>query len=127
MKRRTFTILGIITIAVLGVIIGESIRSGNALVPVIAMVVAMAFIYLLKKRVDEIIEDERIYKISEKAAYVTFKIFLTLIAILGVVLVALSNSGLYNFEQAGYTLLYSTGAMLLLYMGLYMYYSKKRV
>jgi len=127
MKRRTFNILGIITIAILGVVIGESIKVGNAVIPVIAMIIAMIIIYTLKRNVDEVMEDERIYKIGEKASYLTFKIFLTMIAILGVFLVALSNSGMYSFEKEGYTLLYSTGVLLILYLISYGYYSRGKI
>lgn len=125
MKQRTFTIIVMAMIAVLGCIIGESIKAGNAIVPVIAMAIAMAFIYLLKKRVSEIVEDERIYKISEKAAMFVFKLFVPAIAVIGVVLVALTNSGVYAFEKEGYTLLYSVCVMLILYIISYFYYNKK--
>jgi uncharacterized membrane protein len=83
--------------------------------------------YVLKRRVDEIIEDERIYRIGEKASYAVFKVFVTAIAVIGVVLVAMSRGIDPAFEQAGYTLLASTSVLLVLYMLFYGYYSRKGV
>jgi len=125
MNRRQFTIFGVIMTAVIGCIIGWSIYTGNFILPVVAVMMAALLSLVLKKRVDEVIEDERIFRIFEKASGTTFKIFLPLMAVIGVVLVTLSQNGLQNFEREGYTLLYTTSALLVIYLFFYRYYSRR--
>ena len=123
MNRKQYTIIGIIMTGALGYVIGWSIQTGNIVLPFVAVAVATSLIYLLKKRVDEVIEDERIFRIFEKASGLTIKIFLPLMAVIGVVLVASNQGGLYDFGREGYTLLYTTSALLMVYMIFYIYYS----
>ncbi|MBN2518633.1 MAG: DUF2178 domain-containing protein [Candidatus Altiarchaeota archaeon] len=108
----------------MGVVIGESIKSGNFLIPLIAIAAGTALICLMKKRVDEVLEDERVYKISEKASALTLRVFMTAIPTIGVVLLATSNAGA-DYEQAAYTLLFSTCALLMLYLASYKYYGRE--
>lgn len=126
-KRKHFNAIGLILIAVLGAVIGQSIKAGDPVMPVIAIAAGTGLMYLLKRRVDEIVEDERIYRMGEKASYAAFKVFVMAIAVIGVVFVALSRGVDPVFEQTGYTLLISMAALMGLYMLFYGYYSRKGV
>ena len=64
----------------------------------------MGLLYLSKRQLKEIVEDERIYKTREKASRVTIAIFGPVIAVAGAVLIALRKSVTVELEQAGFTL-----------------------
>lgn len=108
-----------------GCLIGWSIVIGNAIIPIPAAIGGSVLLYLLRKRVKEVIEDERIHKINEKASTVTLQVFGIVIALLGAILIALSQGGLSDFRQAGFTLSYSACFLILIYSILYSYYARK--
>ena len=73
--KNPYKILGMITVVLMGSVIGWSVAKGNFIVPLIAIVVGTSLLYLYKKNVNEVMEDERVYKISEKASRAVFQVF----------------------------------------------------
>ncbi len=125
MKRKKFKQYSMaITIAV-GVIIGWSAIRGDLTIALIAVVIGMIIIYLLKSRVKQVIEDERVYRISEKASRRTIQIVGTTTALIGLSLIGLSRSGYLELSEVGFSLAYFATALLMVYMIFYGYYSKK--
>lgn len=123
MDRKKFAICGVVLTAAFGAVVGWSVSNGNALLPVIAVVAGVALLRLLKSRVDEVMEDERVERIGEKASRRSLQAFGLLAAMVGAILVTLGDDT--GFEQAGFTLLYSVCLLLVLYMVFYGYYSRK--
>ena len=125
MKRKKFKQYSLaITIAV-GVIIGWSAIRGELTIALVAVVIGMIILYLLKSRVKQVIEDERVYKISEKASRRTIQIVGTTTALVGLSLIGLSKSGYLELSEVGFTLAYFATALLMVYMIFYGYYPKK--
>lgn len=125
MNRKEFRrIVAIMTMA-MAAIVGWSVAIGNAILPIVAVTVGLALVYFFRSRVTQVIEDERIYKIGEKASYITFRVFTLITALTGALLFALSRSGLVDFEQAGLTLVFAACASMVLYIIFYGYYGKK--
>lgn len=110
----------------LGGIIGfASANSTPVLIP-IAFVIAMALMYLVKKeyKKDNIIEDEMIVDITQRAANISFKFTIILCAIIGAVFIAMRESYEYLY-YSGLTLSYVAMAGLVMYVLLTIYYNKK--
>lgn len=126
MKRKQFTVCGIIIVAVLGYVIGWSINIENAILPAVAVIAALVAFYLCKRRVTEVVEDERIHRIGDKAARRVFEVFTVGIALAGVVLITMKNQ-YPEFATAGFVLLWSVFALMVLYLAFYGYYSRKGV
>jgi len=125
MNRKEFRrTAAIITMAMVATV-GWSVAIGNAIVPIVAVTMGLALLYFFRSRVTQVIEDERIYKIGEKASYITLRVFAVITALTGAVLIALSRSGLVDFEQAGVTLAFAACASMVLYIIFYGYYDKK--
>ena len=125
MKRKKFKQYSLaITIAV-GVIIGWSAIKGELTIALVAVVIGMIILYLLKSRVKQVIEDERVYRISEKASRRTIQIVGTTTALIGLSLIGLSRSGYLELSEVGFSLAYFATALLMVYMIFYGYYSKK--
>ncbi|MFQ6050496.1 MAG: DUF2178 domain-containing protein [Candidatus Hydrothermarchaeota archaeon] len=125
MDRKKFRLCAIIISGTMGGLIGWSVAIGNPVLPIVAVFGGMALLYLCKSRVEEVIEDERLWRIGEKASQRTLQIFGLMIALTGAVLIALSKGGSAEFTQAGFALAYSACALMVLYYIFYGYYSKK--
>ena len=125
MSRKTFKLCGTIVTMVVAALIGWAIVAGNALIPVPAVAAGTVILYLFKKGVKEVVEDERDYRIADKASRLTMQISAILIAITGATLIAGSRGGSADLGQAGYALAYSACGLLLIYYISYIYYNKK--
>jgi uncharacterized membrane protein len=85
----------------------------------------MGILYLCRRRVKQVIIDERNRRIGEKAARLTIAVYGPAVAVLSTVLIAISRSFNPGLAQAGYTLAYSAAAMVVLYDVLYYYFERK--
>jgi uncharacterized membrane protein len=125
MKRKKYKQYSLAITIVIGIIIGWSAINGELTIALCAIVIGMIILYLIKSRVKQIIEDERIYRISEKASRRTIQIVGTTTALIGLSLIGLSRSGYFELSDVGFSLAYFATALLMVYMIFYGYYSKK--
>ena len=125
MSRRWFRLLvAVITLTVV-VLIGWSIAIENAVVPIPAVIVGLVLLYLLRRQVREVVEDERNYKISEKASRFAIQVFALVAAISGVTLIAVSTNDSTLLREVGLTLAFCACGILILYLISYAYHSRK--
>ena len=120
MNRKQFTLYVAAIAAAMGAIMGYGISTGNILLPIIALVAGITLISLGRRKVTEVIEDERIYRISEKASRRTLQIFGIGAALTGAILITLRE-----MTEVGYTLAFSACALVILYLVFYGYYSRR--
>jgi uncharacterized membrane protein len=125
MSRRWFRLLvAVITLTVV-VLVGWSIATENAVVPIPAVIVGLVLLYLLRRQVREVVEDERNYKISEKASRFAIQVFALVAAISGVTLIAVSTNDSALLREVGLTLAFCACGILILYLISYAYHSRK--
>ena len=140
MKKNTFYLLvGCIGLALLG-ILWYSVE--NHLRPILGMaafIAAIVIIYLLRGKVEDLIEDERSVKITEKAAVRTFQVFWVVFAAfsIGAVMEILyvpqfprpppgeRPPQLIGPRMIGYIQLGLLCLMIFLYVGFRIYYARK--
>lgn len=125
MERKKFKLYGLVITIVVGFVIGLSAIRGEPITAIVAVVVGMILLYALKSRVKQVIEDERIYRISEKASRRTIQVVGTTTAILGLSILGLSRSGYLELTEVGYSLACFATVLLMVYMIFYGYYAKK--
>jgi len=125
MDRKKFSLYSKIIAVAVGFLIGWSAFRGELIIAVAAIAIGMIILYLLKSRVKQVIEDERVFKISEKASRRTIQVIGITTALLGLSIISLSRSGYLELFEVGYTLAYFATALLMVYMVFYAYYSKK--
>jgi len=121
---KTYQILRIAVALFVAIVVGLSVTIGTILPAILAIVIGAMVSYIYKKSTDEILEDERITKVSEMASRIAIVVFSISIALIGMFLIILRNE-YPDFTQAGFTLSYASVALLTLYYIFYGYYNKK--
>jgi uncharacterized membrane protein len=125
MERKKFKLYGLVLTIFVGFVIGLSAFRGEPIIAIVTMVVGMILLFALKSRVKQVIEDERIYRISEKASRKTIQVVGTTTALLGLSILGLSKSGYLELVEVGYSLACFATVLLIVYMIFYGYYAKK--
>ena len=125
MERKKFKLYGLVITIVVGFVIGLSAFRGEPITAIVAVVVGMILLYALKSRVKQVIEDERVYRISEKASRRTIQVVGTITALLGLTIIGLSRSGYLELVEVGYSLACFATVLLMVYMIFYGYYARK--
>lgn len=121
---KNYQILRIAVAIFVAIVVGLSVTIGTILPAILAIVIGAMVSYIYKKSTDEILEDERITKVSEKASRISVVVFSISIALIGMFLIILRNE-YPDFTQVGFTLSYASVALLTLYYIFYGYYNKK--
>jgi len=125
MSKRRFRLCGAAIIVTMAALIGWSIAIGNAVVPIPAVLGGAVLLYLLRRQVSEVMEDERNYRLSEKASRFAIQVFALVTAISGITLTAVSTSDSPPFRQVGLTLAFCACGLLILYLISYAYHSSR--
>ena len=107
----------------MGSAVGLSVAWGKCIAAGIAIVVGLGVLHLCRSRAMEILEDERVRGITGKAATSTLRIGLLAVGVSGVFMLALSNAGYLELMNVGLTLCLTVSFLVLLWVGLYSYYS----
>jgi len=109
---------GILTAIAVGAAVGYAVESGKWFIAVIAIIAGLLLLSVVRRRTDEIIEDERTLKISERASRRTIEVFSIGAALLGAVMLALDLH-----RDAAFALEFAVCGVLVLYLAFYSYYS----
>ena len=107
------------------VLVGWAVNTGIIWVPGPIVIIGTIILYLCKRRIKEIVEDERMQKISDQASRRSVEIVIIIMAVVGATLLAMSSGNSTALETAGITLACSIFALLIIYSILYIFYSKK--
>lgn len=125
MKTRTLALCRMILSIILACVVVWSISVGNSVIVVVAIIAGLAVTILLRRKDERIRVDERIQLINEKSATATVKIYVLGATLVGVVLLALENSGYAELSPSGFTLMYSACALMILNLIFGSYYRRK--
>lgn len=124
MKHKQFKIITFLTTMVMAAVISFSILIGNPALAVASFFGGIAVMYLSKRRLEDIVEDERIRQISQKASGITFQFIILSFAIGGAVLIAMKDT-YPKYTDFGFFMSYAACTSLVLYSILYMYFNMK--
>jgi uncharacterized membrane protein len=140
MKKNSFYLLaGCLALALLG-ILWYSVEVHRPLYIEVAFILAIAAIYLARRKVEDLIEDERSIKITEQAAVRTFQVFWVIFAAfsIGAVMEILyvpqfprpgppleRSPQILGPRMMGYIQLGLLCLMIFLYVGFRIYYARK--
>ncbi len=124
MKIKQYKLYKLLIVMVLAAIVGSFVTAGNFIIPLIVLLAAVTFMLLLKRNVNETMTDERIEHIAGRASRLTFTITMFLMAIAGLILIALRDK-CPECYTLGNVFAYLACGMLLIYAVIFKYYSRK--
>ena len=125
MKTRTLALCRMILSIVLAIVVVWSVLVGNSILVVVAIITGLAVTIFLRRKDERIRVDERIQLINEKSATAVVKIYVLGATLVGIVLLALDNSGYAGLSQSGFSLMYSACALMILNLIFGSYYRRK--
>src|SRR3972149_3761406 len=115
MSNKTYRLVMLaITIIVAGLTLW-GVKTGNAFLPAPTVIIGAVILYLCRKRLKVMVEDERIHRIGGQASRLTIEIALIALAAAWPTLIALSTNGRPEVETAGLNLGLSIFSILILY------------
>lgn len=113
----------IVLAVILSVIFSQAIIFKNYLIPIALMIAGSLLLMLLRRRVTEIVADERDYAIGGKSAMFAIQIYGWLAAVSMFVFYALRDRN-PAYEPIGLTLAFSTCLLMLLYSFIFRYHNR---
>jgi uncharacterized membrane protein len=125
MKGKTFRITTALISMVLAMIVSWSIISGNVIVPLIAVVLAIGLTYFLRRTSRDVTKDERTILLYEKAAGATIRVCVPLAALIAFIFFIFRESFSLELVSAGYALAYTACFLLIVHSAFYSYFSRK--
>lgn len=124
MKLKQFRMISFLTVMVIGAVVGFSASIGNPMLAVGIVLAGMAIMYNLKSRLEGVVEDERIYQVSQKASRITLQIVALGLALGGAVLIAVRDT-YPGHTDLGFFMAYASCGVLVLYSLFYGYYNRE--
>jgi len=125
MTLKQFKILKLTLVIILAAVVGVSVSWHNYIIPVIAMAAVISLMFYFRRKVKEIIADERDYEIGGRAAGLTIQIYAWLMVLLMFLFMAYYElNPLPELMAVAATLAYSTCLLLILYTIFFRYYDK---
>jgi len=110
---------------VVAIIAWSIIAELAAYIPILGFVVGLLLVRLCRSYTAEIMEDERIRIINEKASSISYRISTILLVALAIFFTAMRQVLPYEFEIAGITLSYGACVIMLIHLTCYYFYKSK--
>lgn len=123
MKQKQFRIILFLIVMLMGAVSSFAFSIGSPTLAISVFLAGITVIYLLKSKMEGIVEDERIHQISQKASWITFQIVVISFALGGTTLIAMRNS-YPGYTNLGFFMVYVSCAIMVLYSLLYMHYNR---
>ncbi len=126
MTARAYRFSTLTIVAALAAFISWSLARGMPVYFALGGVVAaMLLIRLCRRLTKEIMVDERIRRVNEKASAVSYRIFTVAAALLALVLLSIRATLPPTFSIVGQTLIYAACGLMLIHLAFYEYYGRK--
>lgn len=124
MSKKTFSLIRIITVIMVAAVVSASINLGNWYWPLAAIAASWVLLWLLARRVKEVMADERDFMMAGKASLWAMRIYSVAAVAIGLVMYTIGRDNAMLFGTAT-VLLYSACFLMFLYSILFKIYDKK--
>jgi len=126
MSYNTFKIWRSVAAVIVAAAAAASVLLGEVYILLVAVVLGMIALIVIRRRVVEVVADERTFTIAYKAARLAMAILGVGLAVIGAVLLCLARQDFFStLAQVGFALEYSVCALLVVYKITYTYYDRK--
>ncbi|HII00083.1 TPA: DUF2178 domain-containing protein [Methanosarcinaceae archaeon] len=124
MKKNRFKVISLLIVMGMSVVVSFAVSIGNPVLAIGVVFVGMAAMYLNKKRLEDVLEDERAWKVGQMASRATLHIVALGFALGGAVFIAMRTS-YPEYSDLGFFLAYTSCGIMVLYTLFYMYYNRE--
>ncbi|NOZ81608.1 MAG: DUF2178 domain-containing protein [Candidatus Micrarchaeota archaeon] len=121
MKEKEYRIVSFVVGVMAGVSVYYLSISGLMFLSVIPVLAGMFVLYFLKGKTEDVLEDEMLHRISEKASMRTLQVFLVCGGLVSLYLISFTSG---NLNFIGHILSYTVIILLILYFLFYIFYNK---
>jgi uncharacterized membrane protein len=125
MSYKTYRMIQALIIVVMAFLAAWVATSDNWLLLIPVMVVFGAILFFLRRKVTEVVVDERVNIIAGKASRLSFVVFVMLAVISAAILIYLGKDSSDVLFNIGLTLDFAACALMVLYWAAYFYYNRK--
>lgn len=123
---RKYRVYKILIVIVLAGIISGFVSAGNFIVPLAVFLAAIILMFILNKKVDAKLTDERVNAVAGKASRIVLSVSALIMAAAGIVLIALRDKN-PQYLIIGNILVFLECGMMLFYSILFKHYSNKKI
>jgi uncharacterized membrane protein len=123
-KERYDNLRNIVVVAIGFVVAIGAARNSWAL-PILAVLLGIIALFTLRRQVSEVLHDERIVVIQQKAASRTLGYVTATTGLLGLVLIEMSYRGFSNYRIVGYAFVYLAYVIMMVYALFTWYYQRQ--
>ena len=123
MTLKTYNKIRIGIVIITAFIFSQSLVLRNFFIPIMVLGLSSLTLFYLRKKVVEVITDERDYQIGGKSALLTIQLTSWIGVIIMFILYALSNTNPF-YQPIAMTLAFSICILMLTYSAIFKYYSK---
>jgi uncharacterized membrane protein len=124
MNRKNYQFFRVLIIIFVASTVALGVSLGSLVLAALSFGLGIILSIFLRRKLDEVTEDERTKVIAGDASLMAMILFLVVITAVGIVVLALKNV-FPQYTQAGITLCDASGLLVILYTGTYWYYNKK--
>ena len=124
MTKKQFTFFRLLVVILLAMTISFLVIEKNYILGMVVIVTGMVVMYGLKKRVKDVLADERDWRLAGQSAMVTLNIYAVIGTFGGFMLLVLSSRH-PELEQLAYLVFYSICALLLLNSFIFNFYRNR--
>jgi uncharacterized membrane protein len=122
MQKNHATLAGIAVVIVMIAGIMYGVKAGNAAVSVFAFLACAGLLFLIKRSIDTVIEDEWTRLVEQKAATLTMNATCFLFTVIGLILITISSPD-HNYDQAAFTIAAFLVTLAIVYVATTVWYS----
>jgi uncharacterized membrane protein len=122
MQKNHATIAGIAVVVVMIAGIMYGVRAGNAAIPVFSFFAGFGLLFLIKRNVDTVIEDEWTLLVEQKASTTTMNLTSFLFTVIGLFLITISSPE-QNYDQAALSIAAVLVILAIVYIATTLWYS----
>lgn len=124
MKQKQFRIILFLIVMLMGAVLSFSFFIGSPVLAISVFLSGTTVIYLLKIGVKDVMEDERIHQVNQRASWIVFQITVISFAIGGAILIAMRKT-YPGYTNLGFFMAYVSCAIMVLYGLLYIHYNRE--
>lgn len=123
MTSKQYKTIKLVMTVIIAIIFSQAIIFENYLIPIVALMVIFLFLLILRRKVKDVIADERDYATGGKSALLAIQIYSWIAVVSMCVLYSFRDLNPF-YESIGMTLAYSTCILMLLYALIFRFYNK---